>query len=591
MSEASPTGPMRLGLAKRLRLRWLARNLRPAVIATPPEPRLHGLSARGADMVAGEFLLAGSLVHAPGTLPFSDQAGPVQDGLHGFGWLDDLAALGDSAARKLAQNALQDWITGFGQGRGLGVGPGWLPGLVGRRVMRWIGHSRFLLQGMEPAAQARFLQSLALQVAFLEHIAAHAELGLPRIEAQLGRLYAALSLEDMATRLPDAHVALLRAAQTLLGADGTLASRNPEELLEIFAQLVLAAQALADQGQVPGPEFLGLLDKMARALRVLRHADGGLARFHGGGRGRSGALGTALAGLAQLGGGTLQPAETMAMGYARLAAGRSTVLIDAAAPPQAQAAARAHASTLAFEMTSNRRPLIVSCGDGHDFGPDWHRASRASASHSTLALEGYSSARFASGRNARLELVDGPHKVAVQLRHFAHARTASLSHDGYVPSHGLEHLRHLDLSGDGRALSGEDMLIATTKAERRRFEEALARSGGAGVAFALRFHLHPDARAVLDEGGTGVHVTLPSGEAWAFVAPGHAPRLAPSVYLEKGRAYARESQQIMLSLRATDYTTQINWSLAMTEDSPRVLRDIAPDNPLAADRPQDMTQG
>jgi len=587
VSETSPTGAVALGLAERLRLRWLARHAQPAVLAALPEPRLLGQYARGRQMLAGEFLLAGTLLQAHGHVPFSPQPGGVQEELHGFGWLDHLAAVGDGAARQLAQAALVDWITRFGRG----AGAGWAPALVGRRVARWIVHAAFVLQGMEARVQAQFLQALALNVAYLEKRAARAAGGLPQIEAQLGRLYAALSLEGMAGLLPDVRAALLRAAQTLVGDDGAIASRNPEELLEVFSHLALAAQVLADQGETPEPELLSLLNICAQTLRCLRHADGGLARFHGGGRGQEGALATALANLARLGGGPARAAGTMAMGYARLAAGRSTVLIDAAAPPRAGAAARAHASTLAFEMTSNRRPLIVSCGDGRDFGPDWHRASRASASHSTLALEGYSSSRFATGRKARLELADGPRAVEVQLRQLAHARIASLGHDGYVPSHGLEHLRQLDLSGDGRALLGEDMLIATSKSARARFDEVIARSGGAGVAFALRFHLHPDAVPVLDGETLAVYVTLPSGEVWVFRAEGHAPVLAPSVYLEKGRVNPRSSQQIMLSLRASDYTTQINWSLAMAENTPRALRDITPDNPLAESRLRDMTQG
>ena len=140
---------------------------------------------------------------------------------------------------------------------------------------------------------------------------------------------------------------------------------------------------------------------------------------------------------------------------------------------------RAHAATLAFELTSNRRPLIVSCGDGRSFGPEWHRASRATASHSTLALDGYSSSRFGTPGGRRLELTDGPRHVGLEFRHTPYARAVALSHDGYGESHGLEHLRYLDLSKDGRVLSGEDMLIATGRAAQKRFDEVRARLGGA----------------------------------------------------------------------------------------------------------------
>ena len=78
----------------------------------------------------------------------------------------------------------------------------------------------------------------------------------------------------------------------------------------------------------------------------------------------------------------------LAMGFARLSGGRTSVIADAAPPPDGQASLSAHASTLAFELTSGRRAVIVSCGSGVPFGPDWRRAGRATAPHSPLEIEG-----------------------------------------------------------------------------------------------------------------------------------------------------------------------------------------------------------
>lgn len=557
--------------------------MRVSAFVSEPEPRMQGLYARGRQMLAGNFLMAGELIESPGRVPFAALVSPAQEALHGFDWLDHLATVGDRDARVLAQQAVADWIAQYGRG----AGPGWAPGLVGRRVLRWVAHAVFLMQGQDAQGQNQFLRALAVQAAYLERRAGRAAPGLARIEAQAGLLYAALALEGMADRVAPASAALHSAAASQIGADGGIATRNPEELLAVFELLVWAAQALADHDMKVRPDLLELLDRIADALRALRHADGGLARFHGGGRGQEGALAAALGLHAGLGAASTRPAADLVMGYVRLAAGRSTVIIDAAPPPLAAGAASAHASTLAFELTSNRRPLIVSCGDGRSFGAEWHRASRATASHSALAFEGYSSARFATRAKARLELADGPRHVGLEFRHAPHARAVALGHDGYVTSHGLEHLRYLDLSSDGRVLQGEDMIVAMTKAEKRRFHEVLARTGGAGVAFALRFHLHPEADASLDMNATAVSIALPSGEIWVFRAEGRVLTLAPSVYLEKGRLKPRASQQIVLSLRANAYMTQINWTLAKAQETPLALRDLGQDDPLAVPRLQD----
>ncbi len=578
MTQPSLTGTTPVRMIDRLLLRFGAAQANRAALRAPPEPRRIGQYARGRQMIAGRFIMAGEVIEAPVRIPFKARTPEAVDALHGFDWLDHLAAVGDGAARRLAQSGVLDWAAQFGRG----AGPGWVPDLAGRRVTRLIAHALFVMQGLDAPDQDRVVHLIAQHAAYLTRAAPRAAPGLPQIEAQAGLLQAALALDGMAARAPDLARQLAGIASSVIGPDGGVASRNPEELLAIFEALTACAQALADHDLATPSALLSQLQRSATALQVLRHADGGLVRFQGGGRGAEGILADALGGLGRLTPtGAPQALPHAAMGYQRLAAGRCTVLIDAAPPPAGAAAALAHASTLAFELTSNRRPLIVSCGDGRSFGAEWHRASRASASHSTLSIEGYSSARFQRTSKARQHLGDGPRDVRAQRVDDAQSRGVELSHDGYLATHGLLHERALALSCDGRMVLGRDGLTASGRDAERRFDQACARSGGAGIAFALRFHLHPEAEASLDMNAKAVSVALRSGEIWVFRASGMRLALAPSVYLEKGRAKPRASQQIVLSLRAKAYRTQIDWSLAKAQDTPLALRDLGQDDPLA----------
>ncbi|MDD7972451.1 heparinase II/III family protein [Roseinatronobacter sp. HJB301] len=562
----------------RLAALLLARGQPVTALVAQPQPRGTGQFARGKQMLAGNFLMAGELLKSGDAVPFRATTADAVDALHGFDWLNDLAAVGDQQARKLAQKGLADWLAQFGRGQG----PGWVPGVAGRRLLNWLSHAVLLMQGQEKPFQDRFLRALAHHAGFLVRRAGRAAPGLPRIAAHTGLLFAALSLEGWERRIDPTAKALLADCNRQIDNDGGIATRSPEDLLQIFVLLSWTAQTLDDLGRAPDAGMLDLLSRLGRALRALRHADGGLARFHGGGRGNEADLVAALAmhdalyrnPVAGSGAGPV-------MGFARLAAGRSTVLVDAAPPPVVAAPSQAHASTLAFELTSNRRPVIVSCGDGTSLGVDWQRASRASASHSTLSIDGYSSARFTGTDRNRLKLTDGPRHVGCEFRHTSYSRAVALSHDGYIDSHGLEHTRFLDLSADGRVLSGEDMLISGGRTARKRFDDVLVRTRGAGIAYSLRFHLHPEVEASVDMNGTAVSIMLRSGEIWVFRAEGHALTLAPSVYLEKARLKPRASLQIVLSLRAQGYTSQVNWVLAKAQDTPLALRDTMQENPLA----------
>jgi uncharacterized heparinase superfamily protein len=535
-----------------------------------PEPRSIGLMSRGRQMLAGNMQLAGHFTEAQGQMlwdiPAPDAA--FLSEAHGFGWLDDLAAVGDAPARKLAQDWLWAWIARFGQGKGAG----WTPDLTGRRLIRWINHAIFLLQGRDRAQSAAFFATLTQQTLLLSRRWPKAAPGLPRFEALAGLIYAGLSLMGMEALVGPASAALAKDCGTQVDAGGGIASRNPEDLLEVATLLTWAAGALTQAGRDIPADHLAAIRRIAPCLRALRHADGSLARFHGGGRGIEGALDLALAATS----GRAVPQAGLAMGFARLAGGRSSVIADVAVPPEGT---RAHASTLAFELTSGRRPVIVNCGSGRAFGSDWQRAGRATPSHSTLCIEGVSSSRL--GDRAGMADVLVQRAAVTASHHLVEEGEQGIyaAHDGWVATHGLIHARTLMLSGDGRHLDGDDRLTASTPAQRERFASVLDRSGINGIRFAIRFHLHPDVDATLDMGGHAVSLALKSGEIWVFRYDGRAKlTIQPSVYLERGRLKPRASEQIVLEAQTADIETRIGWTLAKAQDTPTAIRDLDRDD-------------
>ncbi len=558
--------------------RYYARQSARAPAATgftsQPEPRTIGSFARGRQLVAGNFQFAGHLVtdSDAGLWDLDMPSAMFEEEVHGFQWLDDLASVGDDPARIAAQDWAFEWITRFGRGRGAG----WTPDLTGRRLIRWINHALFLLQGQNPKASEAYFQSLAQQTIFLSKRWKVASAGLPRFEALTGLIYAGLALSGMETHVKPALKALAQECREQIDDQGGIPTRNPEELLEVFSLLIWAASALSDAGWVVQREHLAAIERVAPTLRALRHSDGGLARFHGGGRGIEGRLDHALAssGVRPAGG------SGLAMGYARLKAGRSSVIVDANGPPQGVNSYHGHASTLAFELTSGRRPLIVNCGSGATFGEEWQHAGRATPSHSTLGLEGYSSSRLAvSATGQRGALLHTPKSVDAKQSADQDGAYFQAGHDGYETSHGLIHMRRLEQSVDGRTLAGKDSLVSITEANKRRFDAAMDAVKLQGIAYTVRFHLHPDVDAMLDMGGAAVSLVLKSGEVWVFR---HGSKVAltlePSVYLERNRLKPRATKQIVLTAHAIGYANDVTWTLAKAQETPDSLRDLARDD-------------
>ncbi len=563
------------------RIRWMNRvAARRAGLANPatafvsqPEPRTIGSFAHGRQLSQGKFHFSGFLVETTDQgmwdLPVPDAR--FEAGLHGFKWLDDLAAAGDAISQKRAQDWTREWVLRYAAG----TGPGWTPELTGRRLIRMISNAVLLLNGADSDQSKGFFRALGRQTVFVKRRWRAAPVGLPRFEALTGLVYGSLALEGLEHFVGRASRALGTECRTEIGEDGGLRTRSPEDLLEVFTLLNWAATALNETGRMPSEGHFSAIERIAPVLRNLRHSDGGLARFHGGGRGLDGRLEHALAtsGVRTAGG------SGSSMGFMRLSEGRTTVIVDAAAPATGEASVNGHASTLAFEMTSGRRPVIVNCGSGANFGESWHRAGRATPSHSTLGIEGHSSSilgpgKLWSGRVVEM-LVDTPREVLCEASQGAHGPNLALSHSGYVESHGLTHIRQLELSMDGRSLRGMDELAPHGDRAEARLKQAFDQSKLEGIPFSVRFHLHPDADPRLDMGGSAVSVALKSGEIWVFQFSGPAQlALEPSVYLEKTALTPRATQQIVLHASAMEYATTLNWSFAKAQETPTYLRDF-----------------
>ncbi|WP_235191403.1 heparinase II/III domain-containing protein [Palleronia rufa] len=532
-----------------------------------------GHVGRGQRMTAGAFLFAGHAADAPDTaiwdLPIA--APRALEEIHGFAWLDDLAAAGDAAALACAQGWTDDWLTRFGAG----AGPGWRADVLGRRIARWIDHAELLMGGDAPR-DAALRRSLAAQARLLSRRWTAAPPGSPRIEALCALLLATHVLPAIGRTRGAALTALGREVSAVVAADGTVASRNPEALAALFVRLARLRADLSSADMSLPKDLADALAAMAPVLRSLRHADGGLARFHGGGPGVPGVLDQALAAS----GTPVEPRLATAMGYARLSHGRTTLLLDAASPPEGDASRHGHAATLAFELTSGRRPLVVNCGAGDGFGDRWRRASRATPSQSTLAIDGFSSARLdrADGHGP---LCDTPRDVRIERRRDGRSSGLVAGHDGYVATHGLTHVRQIHLSRDGRGVRGEDVLATVEGEDERIFDRALVAARGP-IPFRVRFHLHPDVVARTADDGSSVELMLKSGELWVFrVQDGASMSLQPSIYLDAGLAEPRPTGQIVLSATAAKYATRVSWTLAKARQTPDAVRDtVHEDRPV-----------
>ncbi len=557
--------------ARRARNRLLARSAglgpRPTPAATLPEPMYVGEADRGARLVRGLWDAGGRTIDlAGGPIWAASVADPrLAASRESCGWIDDLAALANRPARVLAQGWVQEWIRRCGGG----AGPGWTPELTGLRAMRWVAHAGLLTDGLDPTAAERFWRALAAQQRYLARAWDQAAPGLARLRALAGLVWTGRALPHPGHAAAITRLGALAAAA--VGPEGEVVSRRPEDLAETLALLVWTARLLEDAGEGAAPEHLAAIVRMVPTLRPLRMGDGGLARFHGGGAGAAHAIDKALAELRL----ETQPRPRLPMGYIRLTGGRVTLVMDGAGPPAGVWAEGAHAGALAFEMSAGRQPLVVNVGPGRGFegqpadtlpggaGLDWAEAARRTPAHSTVEVDGASSAAFVGG-----VLTAGPTLVSVRQAQDASGMWLLATQDGYVASKGLLHERRIFVDARGAEARGEEILSVTDARARAAFDRAAAAAGGR-VGFAARFHLHPGVDAAFDPVADSALLTLPSGETWEFRAGGGEVTIEDSAYLGPEAPVPRPSRQVVVRAEVVEYLGQITWSFGRIGEAPR----------------------
>jgi uncharacterized heparinase superfamily protein len=244
------------------------------------------------------------------------------------------------------------------------------------------------------------------------------------------------------------------------------------------------------------------------------------------------------------------PVSAPQCGFERLSAGKLLVIADAGAPAAPGRNDRAHAGTLGIEVSFGKERLIVNCGPAIAAGDEWRDAARATAAHSTLAVEDTNSSELRTGGSPGRRVS----RVEVEREESDGNVWLSLSHDGYAEPFGLIHRRRLYLGANGDELRGEDSL-------------SYAAGGGAGPsprdsaprAFAIRFHLHPAVRLSLVQDGAAVLLRLPGGTGWRLRVGGGKIDLADSIYF--AGVGAKRTQQIVISGKAGSGTATVKWAL------------------------------
>jgi uncharacterized heparinase superfamily protein len=535
--------PLRIACRRTWIYRLLLRGRMPDRITVQPHDFTPARLEDADALLRGRFRFHGETIEVKEGSVF-DQPPPSrawEESLHRFAWLPPLALAGGDSARSLASSLITQWLRRHRRYSE----PAWCPDVLGRRLIHLFTHGRFVLANSDVLWRSKLLLSLREQSSLLARISAEAPEGLPRLEAAAAHAISGVCLNDHSDRLTSGLERFAAELARQILSDGGHVSRSPEALLQAYRLLAIVSDALGSAGVPLILELCAARDRMAPMVRFFRLGDGALAMFNGGREDDAKAIADLLARDEVRG----QPfAFAPDSGYQRLAAGRTLLVMDCGVPPEGAFANAAHAGCLSFEFSAGNQRVVVNCGISHD-QPRWNTALRVTAAHSTVTLGERSMASVMSGRLANLlgpRLLGGPRTIQSNRQETQHGWTVEASHDGYASTFGVLHQRRLTLSPNGRLISGDDRLIPQTPARTRD-----------GLAFAARFHVHPDVRVSANQGG-GALLKLTSGEGWRFQCAGAQTSIEESVYLSNETL--RRCQQLVVRGALHQQPVALQWA-------------------------------
>ena len=526
-------------------------------------PRPEGLSARPhdprpSDPDHGKKMLTGTMTLDGGTLrlgpdgdPF-DTASPSRRfavSLHRFDWLPDLSAAGSDGARR-SLRLLDDWRRVFGKWNAFS----WSPECLERRVFHLACAAKTLAAEGSDAEIADLTLDLARQGRHLVEIKTSPERALER--AAVATLAGCVLAGKPGERLIDKGLkALARHLDKMVLADGGHATRSPEAGIELLFDLLTLDDALGQRGR-PSPEPLSrAIDRLSTAARFFTLGDGHLAAFHGG---EAIAPARIAAALAHDDSGPRPLNAAPHSGYHKMIGGSIEVIADCGRPPVGPLSVSACAQPAAVEIVCAKDRLITSCG----WSPEATGANafRLSDAASTVSVGDGSAGRPLSGFRAKALgpwLVDGAEQVEAKRHDDVGGVWLDIVHDGWAHV-GLQHARRLFLDAVNDELRGEDSLTPFAA------PPGAADGPRRYLPFAVRFHLHPEARASIARDGKSVLIRGPSNIGWWLRNDAVDVEIAPTAHFDHG--LARKAGQIVLKSQVRpEVGAKIRWKLTRAE--------------------------
>ncbi|MDG1707469.1 MAG: heparinase II/III family protein [Emcibacteraceae bacterium] len=528
------------------------RGKQPLRLLGTPKDIWSGSATAGTKMVSGKFVSCGQTLENPNNSENDWPKGSVWLSndiddqwltyLHSFNWLRDLnQAIDRKGAQRRAEELVSTWMDHNTQWSDVA----WRPDVVGERVTNWLIYAPLIMDTDDVYYRGKVLEVLARSARHLMKMSTDLPEGPASLKAIVGLTLSGLFIPFGEAWLKQGlgHLKFSLGKEILV--DGSIRSRNPQELLHLFMHMALLKDAFAGMGHKAPTELEAAVKRMASCLQALSHGDGKLPLFNG----------VTVERHEDIYASVMKAKEDYAAeldleqsGYSRMDNGDTVIIQDVGPPAEMEMSRFGHAGTLSFEMSVGKERLIVNSGNAAFIKNDeinLEFLSRSTAAHSTLVLNNENSSDILNDGLIGRGITSVDSKRYEEKGHVM----VEVEHDGYQKEYQCKHRRLIYMNEQGTDVRGEDILSSSGAGRMAQ-----------GMPIDVSFYLHP--HVSIEEASGEMIAELPSGKKWAFACSGGKATLSEGLYFGEAGNVSPCKQIRITGVTEGDKTT-LRWSLKL----------------------------
>ena len=232
-------------------------------------------------------------------------------------------------------------------------------------------------------------------------------------------------------------------------------------------------------------------------------------------------------------------------GYAILKNKKIVLSMDIGDSPSDAFSKFYQSGALSFEIISNGKKLITNSGYFTNKKNKLNKFSKSTALQSTLTIEDHSSCDYKKLDKFNLIVKKGVRIIKRNTIFEDNYWKISGSHDGYLKKFKTIHEREVEFYPEQMKFVGFDNLQRKINSKNIKFD--------------IRFHLHPDAKAMKTQDNKSILIEL-KDEGWKFNCENYDINIDNGLYLGIKNSYI-ENQNICISGISKENNQTIKWEI------------------------------